>query len=134
MTKVEEFNKVFLEVYNSNFNSQLKYMTHFAHGMCYYYAYCFEQCLGGQVVSYLCPYKKSGHCFIRYEGRFFDAENSEGQENWKDLQRYLKKVRRPLHRNSKLGILSLWKVSSKEKQHWVKMAESMRSKLGSSFK
>lgn len=131
MNTIQEFNKIFLKNYNNEFNCSLRYMTYFAHGKCYYYAYCFQQCLGGEVFSYLCPYKQSGHCFIKYKGKYFDAENPEGVENWKDLQRYLKKVRRPLHKNSNLGVLSRWKVSSEEKKQWTKISGLIKTNLPS---
>lgn len=30
------------------------------------------------------------HCFIEYEGRYYDSESPEGVDNWRDLQSFLR--------------------------------------------
>lgn len=68
-----------------------------ANGQCYVYAYCFLSIVGGRAVSYQTK-DLSGHIFIRYNNRFFDAESVHmdgdiGVENWKHLQPYLQRAR-----------------------------------------
>lgn len=83
----EKFHELFLKATNSRSGWM------YAHGYCFQYAYCFINLVGGQAISYLTQKKYSkahGHCFIKYNDKFYDSENCEGQVNWKRLQSYLK--------------------------------------------
>jgi hypothetical protein len=62
-----------------------------SHGLCWYWAYAFVQVMGGEIYSYQTK-DRSGHCFVKYKGFFYDSETFEGKVIWKNLQTYLKKT------------------------------------------
>lgn len=83
-----------------------------ANGLCWYYAYVFKHILGGEIYSY--QNKKGwGHCFIKYNGLFYDAESLSGKKSWKELQRYLNKVsdKNLVKHRSLSGFVNHWKIS-----------------------
>lgn len=82
-----EFRRLFLEITKSNPKGWW-----WSHGGCFEYAYCFIKVLGGVGESYLTnrkQYRAYGHCFIKYQGLYFDSENPEGLDSWKKLQPYM---------------------------------------------
>ncbi len=101
-----------------------------AHGRCFEYAYCFMRLVGGRAQSYLThkkQYKAYGHCFIKFEGKFFDSESFEGKKTWKQLQSYMNKAqdkRVKKHTNIN-GVIKTWGLQS----HQIKDCEELISKI-----
>lgn len=90
--------------------------TRFAHGDCYYYAYCMSKILNHfnqkhEIYSYFRKDLKSGHCFIKYNGVFFDSENvSIPVSNYRQLQPYMRKTRNLTKHKNRHSALRLWKA------------------------
>ena len=74
-----------LQEYGPPFNSSWV----FAHGLCFYYAYVFSHVFGGKIWSYQTK-DLTGHCFVKLNNKYFDAENFN-IDNWKKLQSFLEK-------------------------------------------
>lgn len=90
--------------------------TRFAHGDCYYYAYCMSEILNHfnqkhEVYSYFRKDLKSGHCFIKYNGTFFDSENVYSPvSNHRQLQPYMRKTRNLIKHKNVKSALRLWQA------------------------
>lgn len=102
------FHEKFLKVTKS------KSASWWANGQCYVYVYCFLSVVGGKGISYQTK-DLSGHIFIRYKNKYFDAElvhshGDVGLENWKHLQPYLIRAQSRLVRKhrSLSSIVKLW--------------------------
>lgn len=82
-----------------------------ANGLCWYYAYIFKHIFGGEIYSYQNK-EGRGHCFVKYNGLFYDAETIEGKKSWKHLQRYLNTVpdKNLVKHRTITGFLSHWKI------------------------
>lgn len=87
-----------------------------ANGLCWYYAYVFKQVLGGEIYSFQRASDRTGHCFVKYKGLFFDAESFDGLSNWKHLQKYLRTVsdEQLVRHNSMNGFFKKWKLSKED--------------------
>jgi hypothetical protein len=94
--------------------------TQFAHGDCYYYAYCMSEILNHlnqphEIYSYFRSDLKSGHCFIKYNGKFFDSENVYSPvENHRQLQGYMKKTRNLIKHRNRNSALKHWKAKDQK--------------------
>lgn len=103
----KEFHSLFLKVTNS------KSGWIWAHGLCFQYTFCFLSLVGGKGKSYLTknPNSKAyGHCFIEFQGLYYDSENPTGVSKWKHLQRYMNKAqdKKITHHRTIGGIQKLW--------------------------
>ena len=101
--------------------------TRWAHGKCFMYAYCFTEVVGGTPFSYLTR-KNSGHCFISYEGKFWDAESYDGKSSWKDLQPWLKRASNKLvtkHRSTHV-LKNVWKMSPEQVKECEKIINQIK--------
>ena len=56
-----------------------------AHGNCDEFAFRLQKIIGGDVYETDFNSKYSGHFFVKYKGRFYDAEHPVGVINWKEL-------------------------------------------------
>lgn len=121
-----DFRRLFLEVTNSSPKGWW-----WSHGGCFHYAYCFIHLVGGSAHSYLThrqQYKAYGHCFIKYNGKFYDSENKQGQESWKKLQPYMLRAqdsKKVIHSNSS-AICKRWGISETEEAHLSKIIKKIQ--------
>ena len=99
----EQFHELFLKATNSRSG------WIWAHGYCFRYAYCFLKLVGGQGISYVTQ-RQDGHCFIKFQNRYYDSENFEGQMKWKHLQSYLHRVqdRKVIKHRNLNGLTKKW--------------------------
>lgn len=105
----ERFRQLFLKVSRSPSGHI------WSHGRCFEYAYIFMKVVGGTARSYLThkkQYKAYGHCFVYFQGKFFDSESHYGKKNWKHLQDYMNKAqeKRVRKHTSINGMLKTWGV------------------------
>lgn len=115
MTKLtpEEFHDLFLKASKSPSG------WYWAHGGCYLYAFCFLRLVGGQAQSYLTHrkiHKAYGHCFIKFNGKFYDSESPEGLDSWKKLQSYMIRAQqnKVVKHGSTRGIVKTWGFSQRQ--------------------
>lgn len=109
---LSEFNKLFLEILNQKSKTPTKYMTIYSHGLCFYYAYVVTQVFENVTAySYINRKFMNGHCFLKINNKYYDSENPEGVSDYKDLQKFLKRVRTiPTRHEHSIAILKWWGV------------------------
>ena len=109
--KVKRFTKTFLLAAKPiDKSGDLPSPQTLAHGFCFYYAYIFYKVLGGDLYTHMTP-DLAGHAFIKYRGKFYDGDNTQGVLDWRDLQPYLKRANE--------SYLSKQSPSQFKKRWWV---------------
>ena len=80
-TDLGKVNKAFLQYFEEADNRYYTKTADINKGYCQEWAYIVSKEVGGELMFY----DANSHAFVKYEGKFYDAQTRKGVEDWADL-------------------------------------------------